>query len=363
MLPLPKTGFIPEAVVVDEDVNVQRVFLQFEKLKRKEKVLEQEKIEREKQEEIDKKNKEAQKAYQEEIERARKAGEFAGHLGGVCGIGGIWAMFDGLSGPAIAAALAGLGPGGMVLGIVTAATIPFVANKVAKVVTERLTAPRTPPVTIRALGESIETTKAKARKKLNMDFIEHYNIAFAGSTGAGKSTLLNSLMNLRETDRGSAPVGEEQTTSSIKCYSHPCFPNDIKMWDVPGAGTLEYPTATYFKDMMLYAFCGVVLIYDKRLPEWFKPVAEELGQYRVPFVVVRTKADIDIKSKMRRGLTQAQAVDDLRLSFKKELDDVNLSFKPLGTFLLSGQELIDGNGICDEKIFKAFVVMLALGKQ
>lgn len=47
-------------------------------------------------------------------------------------------------------------------------------------------------------------------------------------------------------DEGAARVGVVETTNEPTPYEHPDFPN-LKIWDLPGVGTPNYPRSSYLE--------------------------------------------------------------------------------------------------------------------
>ncbi|KAH3898123.1 hypothetical protein DPMN_022341 [Dreissena polymorpha] len=92
------------------------------------------------------------------------------------------------------------------------------------------------------------------------------NIAVAGSAGTGKSTLINSLRGLKADDKGAALTGCTETTTEVTCYPHPENPN-LKLWDLPGVGTLNFPRDTYFETVDFKKYDFLLLVSSSRFSE------------------------------------------------------------------------------------------------
>ena len=126
------------------------------------------------------------------------------------------------------------------------------------------------------------------------------NIAVVGNSGVGKSLLINRLRRLRPKAEGWAPVGVNETTreptmqllkafqgiSRLRsrgfeafglCFSAPRgleaprypYPSQpsVRLWDLPGAGTVAVPAETYLQDMGLRYFDRVVVVSAQRFTE------------------------------------------------------------------------------------------------
>lgn len=142
------------------------------------------------------------------------------------------------------------------------------------------------------------------------------NVGLVGNAGAGKSLLCNSLRNLRRGDQGWAQVGVNETTMVPTMYACPDEPR-ARLWDMPGAGTPNFPTESYIRTVGLRHLDAVLAVSSSRFTETDVMLQNELREHRVPFFAVRTKLDIDIANNeqdngMSADATKAAIVDDLR---------------------------------------------------
>merc|ERR1719454_2095634 len=71
-----------------------------------------------------------------------------------------------------------------------------------------------------------------------------------------------------------------------------------RLWDIPGAGTEKFPAQTYIRDMGLRFFDVAVLVTASRVTEVDQAILAGLLEFRVPFFVVRSKIDIDIRNEL-----------------------------------------------------------------
>ncbi|CAJ1356743.1 unnamed protein product, partial [Effrenium voratum] len=90
---------------------------------------------------------------------------------------------------------------------------------------------------------------------------------------------------------------------------------DVAIWDLPGAGTPNYPQATYVRRMGIRYYDVVLLVTSSRFTEAELMLAEELKRVKVPFFMVRNKVDVDIQSEI---LKEEESYDDDRDLTKEE---------------------------------------------
>merc|ERR1719469_1503498 len=140
------------------------------------------------------------------------------------------------------------------------------------------------------------------------------NIGVTGNAGVGKSLLINRLRKVRPGAQDWAAVGvKEQTMTPTKYH----FPSEqrVRLWDLPGAGTEKFPSSTYIQTMGMRYFDRVVIVSAGRFTSTEVALKEELEAHKVPFVMVRTKVDIDVwnnyeDNKLREKETLAQIRED-----------------------------------------------------
>jgi len=73
----------------------------------------------------------------------------------------------------------------------------------------------------------------------------------------------------------------------------------VRLWDLPGAGTPNFPRDTYLTTMGLRYFDLVIVVSATRFTEIDEMLIRELEHFRIPFFAVRTKVDVDIHNNMR----------------------------------------------------------------
>lgn len=92
------------------------------------------------------------------------------------------------------------------------------------------------------------------------------------------------------------------------------------LWDLPGVGTPTFPQATYVKRMGIRYFDVVLLMTATRFTEAELMLVEELNRWKVPYFLVRNKADADVDSEVEREeeMTDTAISTERRLELEKE---------------------------------------------
>lgn len=119
------------------------------------------------------------------------------------------------------------------------------------------------------------------------------NVGIVGNSGVGKSLLINRLRGLQAGAAGWAPVGVRETTKCVSMYAFPCD-RRVRLFDYPGAGTELFPLETYIARMGLRYLDMVIIVTACRFTQTEVKLMEELLEHKVPFLLVRTKVDIDV---------------------------------------------------------------------
>ncbi|XP_031594799.2 interferon-inducible GTPase 5-like [Oreochromis aureus] len=124
------------------------------------------------------------------------------------------------------------------------------------------------------------------------------NIAITGESGSGKSTFVNALRELSDGDEGAAPTGVTETTSEVKPYPHPNYPN-VTFWDLPGIGTTKFPADKYLELVGFEKFDFFIIISAVRFRENDVKLAQEIQRMEKKFYFVRSKIDNDLRAEER----------------------------------------------------------------
>lgn len=158
------------------------------------------------------------------------------------------------------------------------------------------------------------------------------NWAIMGRVGVGKSTLINALRGLTARSPEAAPVGVGHTTRRPKVYS---FTGDVavltanmaRLWDLPGAGTKDWPSATYIRDAGLRHFDGVVLVTCGAFSDSEVELLSQLVDFKVPYYIVRNKVDQDVVNNLQdNGTDVKETLDEIRSELLENGCDATRSF-------------------------------------
>jgi len=154
-------------------------------------------------------------------------------------------------------------------------------------------APGDPDLLRRLKDQPIETIAAELLKRKQDLDATTIRLGVIGMTGAGKSSLINAILG-----RPVARVG-------VVTVEHPPAGEEFevegfRLVDLPGAGAVSRPAATYVADLKLLEpgrYDGFLLVTASRLTEadvaLFKEVHLQAGK---PFFVVRTHFDLAVRS-------------------------------------------------------------------
>lgn len=144
------------------------------------------------------------------------------------------------------------------------------------------------------------------------------NVAVVGNSGVGKSLLINRLRCLQRNSPEWADVGVQETTKSAKRYRLP-GDGQVRLWDLPGAGTEGFPMETYISMMGLRYFDSVLIVTAGRFTSTEIQLRQELEAHGVPFRMVRTKVDIDVwNNQADNGLSPEMTLKQIRAEFKHQ---------------------------------------------
>jgi GTP-binding protein EngB required for normal cell division len=143
------------------------------------------------------------------------------------------------------------------------------------------------------------------------------NVGITGNSGVGKSLLINALRRVRPQSSEWAPVDIKETTMRPTMYT---FPGEkrARVWDLPGAGTENFPLCTYIQAMGLRYFDCVIIVTAGRFTSTEVQLSAELNKYGIPYQMVRTKIDLDIYNDKEDNFCNEEAVV---MKIRKDLRD------------------------------------------
>lgn len=105
-----------------------------------------------------------------------------------------------------------------------------------------------------------------------------------------------------------------------------------RLWDLPGAGTKEWPCASYVRDAGLRHFDGVLFVTADAFSELEAALMRQLQEFQVPYYIVRNKVDQDVTNNAEDN---ASTVEESLAEIRHELFDRGCD--PGRTFLISAK--------------------------
>lgn len=142
------------------------------------------------------------------------------------------------------------------------------------------------------------------------------NIAVTGSSGAGKSSFVNAFLGLSEDDDNAAKVGVNETTTTLRVFFNQNRPN-LKIWDMPGVGTPNFPRDSYTKKVNFEQYDFFLLLSRVRFTDEDLWLAREVQSRSKKFYFIRTCIDSDISSMTRRN--PETNANDLQKSVREDI--------------------------------------------
>jgi hypothetical protein len=150
--------------------------------------------------------------------------------------------------------------------------------------------------------EGMEEILRKAKEQLKLDTANCFNFAFVGHTKTGKSSLINAIRGIRDNHPDAAKVGITETTHDISRYD---FPDPeykhVKIYDIPGAGTLTHDATSYYHDKCLCAFDCLVIVAQDTLGQEEIDFAIQSLRFNQPIAFVRSRCDIVLDNARKLG--------------------------------------------------------------
>jgi len=202
---------------------------------------------------------------------------------------------------------------------------------------------------------------------MGMDVKNKYNFGVVGQAGSGKSSVVNAVRGVQDNDEKlGARVGEVETTMKPTAYPHPNYPH-VVMWDLPGAGTINHPSETYFTDKTLYAFDCLIIVTDTRFKEVDLQIAKQASEWGVPVVFLRNKANQDIEAKRRRS---RKSIEEVKQEFREEVSKdiipqlANYHLPDRSLYIISAWAFLDDTVVkMDEGRLLVDVISMAINRR
>jgi hypothetical protein len=146
------------------------------------------------------------------------------------------------------------------------------------------------------------------------------HVGIAGEAGSGKSSLINAIVGSHVAD---VDVTMTDIDGALAASSFDMPGTAVTLWDMPGWGTPAHPLKTYVDSVGLDRLGGslssIVFVYAGRPSEGVGAVTKACRERGIPFVIVRNKADLDVKWLQRRGLDVPAAVADMRVRMAQDV--------------------------------------------
>uniref|UniRef100_W5K146 Uncharacterized LOC103042587 n=1 Tax=Astyanax mexicanus TaxID=7994 RepID=W5K146_ASTMX len=150
------------------------------------------------------------------------------------------------------------------------------------------------------------------------------DIAVIGDSGSGKSTLINAFLGLHPDDEKAAKTGVVETTMVAKMYIYPNNPH-VRLWDLPGMGTLTFVARKYAETMKLELYDMFIVVVSERFKDNNLTLISEIQKQTKPFYVVRTKIDNDVTAQRRKhNFNETASLNLMRDECLKYLHEKNL---------------------------------------
>jgi GTP-binding protein EngB required for normal cell division len=149
--------------------------------------------------------------------------------------------------------------------------------------------------------EDMQETMRKAKEDLKLDTANCYNFAFVGHTKTGKSSLINAIRGIEDTHPDAAGVNITECTMETKPYT---FPDQqfkhVKIYDIPGSGTITHNSESYYEDKCLCAFDCLIIVTQDTLGKEEIDFAIKSLKYNQPIAFVRSRCDIVLDNAKKR---------------------------------------------------------------
>lgn len=153
------------------------------------------------------------------------------------------------------------------------------------------------------------------------------NVGIFGGSQVGKSTFVNMVRNMHPGDEGSAPVGEEGTSTEPTAFPHP-FNSKVIFWDFPAHGTPFFSKENCMKVINAEDFDFYFVLFDRRLRSHDGWLTEILSKKKKPLFFVRTKFDKAVEEQCATH-TEDEVHGDIVKDAQRSLKALNLHHRPI----------------------------------
>lgn len=169
------------------------------------------------------------------------------------------------------------------------------------------------------------------------------------TAGVGKSTLINGARGLIKgnTEYAVTSAGRVGTTFSAK-YPHAGIPQ-LVLWDIPGGGEMDHPSATYWTDQCLHAFDLLLIVIENRCSAVASMVARRAAAEGRPYVFVHTKARFYSSGDAAGGAGSHSSRESLQADARSGLQEALGAVGGVAPlFLVESFDMRDGKSDFDE---------------
>jgi predicted GTPase len=103
--------------------------------------------------------------------------------------------------------------------------------------------------------------------------------------------------------------------------------NMARLWDLPGAGTKDWPLSSYTRDAGLRHFDGVIFVTSDQFLESEIQLLSQLREFNVPYYIVRNKLDQDIANNAHdNNAAPADTIEEIRRDLVMNSCDASRTF-------------------------------------
>lgn len=136
------------------------------------------------------------------------------------------------------------------------------------------------------------TRHLNIRRKCCKD--EPINLGIAGRPNTGKSSLINAILNVKDDINGFDQEESCERLTAPRKYCHP-IEKQLLFFELPGIGSDNWTKCEYVLKTQLWKYDYFFIVFDTVLHEDDLWLAQQLMKMKKPFVLVRSKVDLDIK--------------------------------------------------------------------